>query len=130
MKMKQTLKLFVLLLALGCPAGLIRADDSGNTQPTQLFVAQVEGQVYVVRDGTRHQANPPEPLAENDEIKTDANSKGYLEFQNGGIVEVGPNSDIQVSQLDTTGSDFKARFLLAGQTESQGSETDDFQIVL
>lgn len=86
-------------------------DDTG--QQVQLFVAQIKGQVYVVHNGSQHQANPPEPLAENDEIKTDADSKGYLEFQNGGVVEVGPNSDVQVSQLDTTGSDFKARFLLA-----------------
>ncbi|SRR5579871_4293091 len=101
----------VCVFALACSG--TRADDADNAQPTQLFVAQAQGSVYVLRGGAQHQANPPEPLVESDEVKTDANSKAYLEFQNGGVVELGPNSDVRVSQLDTTGSDFKARFLLA-----------------
>ena len=94
-------------------SAVLKADDTNTSQQTQLFLAQAKGKVYVVHGGAQHAAKPPEPLAETDEIKTGANSKGYLEFQNGGTVEVGPNSDVKVSQLDTTGSDFKARFLLA-----------------
>ena len=113
MARKRILPFLICAFALAASNSMLRADDADNTQPTQLFVAQVKGQVYVVHGGAQHQANPPEPLSETDEIKTGPDSKGYLEFQNGGIVEVGPNSDVTVNQLDTTGSDFKARFLLA-----------------
>jgi len=113
MVLKRILPFAVCILTLVCSGAPLRADEGDATQQTQLFVAQTKGAVYVIHEGSQHQANPPEPVAENDEIKTDANSKGYMEFQNGGVVEVGPNSDVKVSQLDTTGSDFKARFLLA-----------------
>jgi ferric-dicitrate binding protein FerR (iron transport regulator) len=111
---------FIFLFVAVVPPAILWADDAGQNQQVQLFVAQVQGKLFVVHNGTQHQANPPEPLAESDEIKTDANSKGYLEFQNGSVVEVGPNSDTTVSQLDTSGDDFKARFLLAwGKLKAQ-----------
>lgn len=108
-----SVKRLVLAILLASSTGLLWADDTDQNQQVQLFVAQVQGKLFVVHAGAQHQANPPEPLAESDEIKTDTNSKGYLEFQNGSILEVGPNSDLIVSQLDTSGDDFKARFLLA-----------------
>lgn len=99
-------------LALAClPIASWAAKNT--SQQTQLFVAQAQGKVYVVHAGAQHQAQPPEPLAESDEIKTGDGGKAYLEFQNGGVVEIGPNSDTTVSRLDTGGDDFKARFLLA-----------------
>jgi hypothetical protein len=107
---------FIILVALGifCPVVVNWADDASNSnQQTQFFVAQVKNQVYVVHQRKQRTPNPPEAVAENDWIQTGANSKAYLEFQNGGIVEVGPNSNIKVSQLDITPTDFKARFLLA-----------------
>jgi hypothetical protein len=97
------------LLALGALPSVIWADG----QQAQLFVAQVEGEATIVHAGQEHRANPPEPLVESDLVKTQANSKAYLEFQNGGIVEVGPQSRVAVSRLDITPDHFKARFLLA-----------------
>lgn len=106
---KKTIFIFLLI----CPMVPLWAEDSDQSQQSQLFLAQAKGQVLVVHNGSQHKANPPEPLEKSDEIKTGKDGKGYLEFQNGGIVEVGPNSDATVSQLDTGGKDFKARFLLA-----------------
>ena len=109
----KTMRMVFLIFTLSCFSSLLRADDADQNQKVQLFVAQVQGKVFVVHGGVQHQANPPEPLVETDEIKTGDDSKGYLEFQNGGVVEVGPDSDVTVSQLETGGEDFKARFLLA-----------------
>jgi hypothetical protein len=103
----------VFLLVLGILPTVIWADDSGESQQPQLFVAQVKGDVSVLKGVKPHPANPPEPLAQNDRVMTGADSTAYLEFQNGGIVEVGANSDVTVKQLEITPQDFKARFLLA-----------------
>jgi len=116
--MKKTFRhfelIFLIILCIFCPVAVNRANDaSDSNQQTQFFVAQVKNKVYVVHLGKQHKPNPPEALAENDWIQTGADSKAYLEFQNGGIVEVGPNSNIKVSQLDITPTDFRARFLLA-----------------
>src|SRR5665213_1678978 len=103
--MKKTFRhfelIFLIILCIFCPVAVNRANDaSDSNQQTQFFVAQVKNKVYVVHLGKQHKPNPPEALAENDWIQTGADSKAYLEFQNGGIVEVGPNSNIKVSQLD------------------------------
>lgn len=110
----------VLASATFCFLAPLWADDGGQTQPIQLFVAKAQGEVMVVHGGSQHPANPPEPLAENDEIKTGDDGKAYLEFQNGGVVEVDPDSDTSVKQLDTNGDDFKARFtLLLGKLKAK-----------
>ena len=104
-----------LLAGLGAlffvPGAVGLADDA--SAPAQLFVAQVKNQVYVVHQGKQHQPNPPEGLVESDWIRTGTDSKAYLEFQNGGVVEIGPGSNVQVKKLEITSQDFKARFLLA-----------------
>jgi len=86
-----------------------RADDSDQAQ---LFLAKVEPKAYVIHDGKQHDADPPEALAEGDWIQTGDKQKAFLEFQNGGVVEVGENSRVQVKKLEITPKDFKARFLL------------------
>ena len=101
-----------LALCLGFP-GLTGADEGGTKAQPQLFVAQVKGKVYVVHGQDQHPANPPEALAESDQIKTGPDSRAYLEFQDGGVVEVGPESAVAVRNLDITPDHFKARFLLA-----------------
>jgi hypothetical protein len=99
----------ILFFAAG-PARVARADDQ---QQAQLFVAQVKDKATVIHEGKQHEANPPEALFEGDWIQTGSQDKAYLEFQNGGVVEVGPNTRVQVRQLEITPKDFKARFLLA-----------------
>jgi hypothetical protein len=103
----------VFLLALGMSPALAWADDSDQSQQAQLFMAKVKGEAYVIHEGKRHQANPPEPLAETDEVTTGADSTAYLEFQNGGVVEVGADSDVTVNRLEVNSDDFKSGFLLA-----------------
>ena len=87
------------------------AQDSA--QAAELYLAQATGKVKVFHEGKLATAVPPQILVEQDRIVTAKNSKAYLEFQNGGIVEVGPSTDVTVSTLETGGDDFKARFLLA-----------------
>jgi hypothetical protein len=116
----KPITLWVLFLILGLvlffatPFRSARADDNASDQqPAQLFMAQVKDKAIVTHEGKQHTANPPEALSEGDWIQTDSNNKAYLEFENGGVVEVGPNSRVQVKQLEITPKDFKARFLLA-----------------
>jgi hypothetical protein len=78
-----------------------------------LFLAEVKGEVYVVYDEVKEKADPPQVLVANDRILTRANSIAYLQFQDGGIVEVGPNSDLKVGMAKVQPGSFKARFLLA-----------------
>lgn len=102
--------LSAIFLSIAFFPAALWADD---TPPAQLFLAQVEGEVEVIHDGSSHQAQPPEPLSKSDEVKTGDDGMAYLEFQNGGVVEVGAHSDAKVSRLEIQGGDFKARFLLA-----------------
>ncbi len=88
-------------------------DSNGPATASQLFLAQVQGAVTVIHGDAPQAAAPPQELFEQDRIVTGLNSKAYLEFQNGGIVEVGPSTDATVSKLEITGDDFKAKFLLA-----------------
>ncbi len=106
--------IFPVLLGAFFSMAVSRADDASvSGQAAQFFIAQVKNEVYIVHQGKQHVPNPPEALAENDWVRTGVNSKAYLEFQNGGVVEVGPGSEVKVSQLDITPQDFKARCLLA-----------------
>jgi hypothetical protein len=106
---QKAIFIFLLIFAIAP----LWAEDTDQSQQSQLFLAQAKGQVLVVHNGSQHKANPPEPLAKSDEIKTGDDGNAYLEFQKGGVVEVGPNSDATVKNLDTGGKDFKARFFLA-----------------
>ena len=101
--------LFLVSTPIGAQDQTVQAAD----QASQLFVAQVAGDVTVIHQGASHPANPPEPLLKDDRVVTGDDGKAYLEFQNGGTVQVGPDSDMAVQRLETTGPDFKARFLLA-----------------
>lgn len=80
---------------------------------SQLFLAKVKDKVEIVRGDKKHKGAPPENLFESDRIVTGPSGQAYLEFQNGGVVEVGPKSDVKVRQLQVTSKDFKAKFLLA-----------------
>ena len=101
---------FLTLAFLGMVLpSLLLADD---TTP-QLFVAKIKNKVSIVRGGKKYKAVVPATLEETDRVVTGASSQAYLQFENGSVVEVGPNSDVKVGELDTQGSDFKAKFLLA-----------------
>jgi hypothetical protein len=96
---------------MGFPLGAQDSNDSSKS--IDLFMAQIQGSVTVVSGGVSQEAVSLQGLKENDRVVTGKDGKAYLEFQNGGIVEVGPSTDATVSTLDVSGSDFKARFLLA-----------------
>lgn len=115
---------------------MLLADDSAahvQNNPPSLFLAQVKNSVSVVHAGKRVKAKPPLALVADDRIVTGKNSKAYLEFENGGIVEVGPSTDVKVSLLEITPTDFNARFLLAwgklkAKVKKLTSSTSAFEI--
>ena len=78
-----------------------------------LFLAEVKGDVYLVHGGDKKKADPPQKVEEDDRILTGDNAKAYLEFASGGTVEIGPKSEVKVSQLKINESSFKAKFLVA-----------------
>lgn len=98
----------VFFLQIPLPAGA----GEDNAAPA-LFLAQVKNKVTVIHKDAPHGGVPPEPVGPNDRVVTGADSKAYLEFADGGVVEIGPQSDVKVSRLEATPRSFKARFLLA-----------------
>jgi hypothetical protein len=93
---------------------ILYAQDTGNAGVTSsLYLAQAQGAVTVIHEGNSQAVQPPQYLYEQDQIVTGPDAKAYLQFQNGGIVEVGPSSKTTVSTLEISGDDFKAKFFLA-----------------
>src|SRR6185369_16735648 len=78
-----------------------------------LYLAEVKGEVFVVHKGDKKKADPPQKVEADDRIVTGKDGKAYLQFQEGGTMEVGPQSDVKISKLDITPKTFKARFLIA-----------------
>lgn len=92
---------------------LVWADDSTQSSQAQLFVAKVKGEAFVIHEGKQHPADSPEPLFESDGVTTGDDGLVYLEFQNGGTVELGAKSNITIKKLEITPQDFRTRFFLA-----------------
>jgi hypothetical protein len=103
----------------------IRADDNSDDSskatgtPTPevetppLFLAEIKNEVYVIHNGNKAKADPPQELVASDRIVTGKDGKAYLEFQSGGTVEIGSQGDVKISQLDINPKSFKAKFLMA-----------------
>jgi hypothetical protein len=110
--------LFLLLGLFILPLRAMGADPT--PAPTEeikvdippLYLAEAKGEVYVVHDEVKDKADPPQALEAGDRILTKADSLAYLEFKNGGVVEVNPNSDFKVNEAQAE-TDFRGRFLLA-----------------
>ena len=107
-------------------AQTVWADDSDDASQTDvtptptpkvdlppLFLAEAKGEVYLVHKGDKKKADPPQKVEADDRIVTGKDSKAFLEFQSGGVIEVGPMSDMKISQLDIKPNSFKARFQMA-----------------
>jgi FecR protein len=86
---------------------------AGDQDSPGLFLAKIKGGVTVVHDGKSRSGQTPQALFQGDRVVTGPEARAYLEFANGGTVEVGPGSATAVKELDITPKDFKARFLLA-----------------
>jgi hypothetical protein len=78
-----------------------------------VFLAETQGDVYVIHDGDKEKAEPPQTLESNDRILTGKDGKAFMEFQSGGTIEIDPGSDMKINQMDISSQTFKARFLLA-----------------
>jgi hypothetical protein len=115
MDLRKTAFAFFATLVLVCP---LFADDA-KSQVT-LFLAKVQGKVTVLHGKKTHVGKPPETLTQGDVVKTAVNSKAYLEFQNGSVVELGPKTSLTVKQLVPAQDSLKTRFLLAwGKVKAQ-----------
>jgi len=117
-----------LVLTLGMaaiPLAQALADSTGTTSSTTvtptpgpkvdlppLFLANAQGEVYVVHDGNKQKADPPQEVAANDHILTGKDGQAYLEFQDGGTIGIGPVSDMKINELNIKGDNFKARFVM------------------
>ncbi len=122
--MKIWFAVFAALILATVPK-LTRAEDAPTATGTPdakaklpiLYVADAKGdvKVYVHNEkGEVKKKKPsiPEPLGVADRIVTGKDGHAFLQFREGGTVEVGPKSDVQVSELEE-GKDFKAKFNLA-----------------
>jgi hypothetical protein len=78
-----------------------------------LFLAETKGEVFLIHNGDKKKADPPQKVEKDDHILTGKDGKAYLEFQSGGTLEVGTESDMKINELDIKPDTFKARFLMA-----------------
>ncbi|HEY5038175.1 MAG TPA: FecR family protein, partial [bacterium] len=67
----------------------------------------------VIHKGVRSHAKPPQPLYEEDSIVTGKTDKAYLEFQEGGTVEIAPKTEVKIREVKVKPDSFRARFLIA-----------------
>lgn len=103
---------FLFLGVLLVPSLILAAPAAAPELP-DLYLADAKGEVYVVHNEFKEKANPPQVLEAGDRILTRAGSYAYLEFRDGGMVEVSPNSDFKVSLASVQPDSLRARFLLA-----------------
>src|SRR5579883_1611861 len=113
--MAKRLNLFTMLfLFVGgffLSFGPCRGDDTAPASSpasvsSPLFLDQVKNKVTIIHEGVSHNGNPPELVQPNDRVVTGSDGKAELQFQDGGIVEVGPKSDMTISQLEVTPQSF------------------------
>lgn len=78
-----------------------------------LYVAEVDGDAYLIHNGDKKKPDVPQKVEANDEIVTGKEGKMFLQFRDGGTMEIGPSSDIKIKDLDVKDDSFKARFSLA-----------------
>lgn len=102
-----------LFLAVFLVPGLMLAAPAAAPELPDLYLADAKGEVYVVHNEFKEKADPPQVLEAGDRILTRAGSFAYLEFRDGGVVEVGPSSDFKVSLASVQPDSLRARFLLA-----------------
>ncbi|HVZ80944.1 MAG TPA: FecR family protein [bacterium] len=81
-----------------------------KVQLPPLYVAKVDGEAYLVHKGDKKKPDVPQKVEKDDEIITGKDGTVYLQFKDGGTMEIGPSSDIQIKDLDIHGTDFKAKF--------------------
>jgi hypothetical protein len=122
----RSMSLAILALAALCLSPIPsfgkdeKGTDAAKATPTvvvpPLCLAEKKGEVTIYSRNAKGQvekrkASPPEALDRFDRIVTGKKAKAFLQFREGGTVEVGPESDVMVAELEE-GTDFKARFLL------------------
>jgi hypothetical protein len=111
---------FIFGLFLIAQSALVTGASLDTSSAPELYLAEKKGDVRVATKedkgkGPKAVREVPFALGVNDRIVTGDKSRAYLQFRDGGSVEIGPKSDVAVSELKS-GKDFKARFqLFAGK---------------
>jgi hypothetical protein len=78
-----------------------------------LYIAQVKGEAYLVHKGDKKKAEAPAKVEADDQILTGKDGQVFLQFKDGGTMEIGPSSDMKIKDLDIKADTFKARFAMA-----------------
>ncbi len=121
--MRRALPFLLFLLPFAFPGASAWCADKTPTpeaKPTlpPFYLAEVKGKVHLVtwdaekKQAVRKKAKAPCAVRANDRIVTDKKSRAYFQFKDGGTVEVGPESDLFVREIDVTPKTMRARFLL------------------
>ena len=127
--MRRTAWILISILFLFALSSLAPAKDKGDkkgeakeeekVELPPFFLAKTKGKVYIVawdkekKKAVKRKAKAPMAVAMNDRIVTGKRARAYLQFKDGGTVEVGPESEVFVQEIDVTPKTFRARFLLA-----------------
>jgi hypothetical protein len=124
--MRRFLTALMLLVLLGvfqAPPAAGEKETTGNPKgkPVELpsfYLAETKGKVHLIawdavkKQAVKEKAKAPRAVKRSDRVVTGKNGHAYLQFKDGGTVEVGPDSDMFVQEINVDPKTFRARFLL------------------
>jgi len=121
--MRRILPFLLFLLSLALPgasawcADKTPTPDGKNSLPP-FYLAETKGTVHLVawdsarKKAVKTKAKAPCAVRANDRIVTGKKSRAFFQFKDGGTVEVGPDSDLFVREIEADPKTLRARFLL------------------
>src|SRR5580658_8837915 len=112
------LALAALVLTAICLAQLVHADDAAQPgQPGRAVrLSYVDGQAQITQGGQTiaEQATANTPLFEGMQLATSDNGRAEIQFEDGSVVRLSPDSSITVTALRGQGSSGDAEITLNG----------------
>lgn len=85
--------------ALGGSAGRVAAADLVLTRPGQIAVSALTGEAFLTEAGKRRPAKVEERVRVDTTVATGRRSLVSLAFSNGAVLELGPDSELEVEEL-------------------------------
>ena len=102
------------VLALLAAAGIARADDGQQARAVRLSYVQGQVQISQGNQAVSSQAVANTPLFEGYQITTGQDGQAEIQFEDGSVARVAPNSGLTLSILRGQGSNGEAEIVLNG----------------
>jgi len=102
------------VLALLAAAGIARADDGQEARAVRLSYVQGQVQISQGNQSISSEAAANMPLFEGYQITTGQDGQAEIQFEDGSVARVAPNSGLTLSILRGQGSSGEAEMVLNG----------------